>query len=102
MSNLIVAPDLTVHDTIVLQNLIDDIERYNDKHLAPTDGDEGYASQESLGEKSKDDERELAFSFPFLPAQISLTLTFTFTLILILTHLHVPTYFLSISIDPES
>ncbi|EXF84174.1 hypothetical protein COL5a_000987 [Colletotrichum fioriniae] len=56
MSNLIVAPDLTVHDTIVLQNLIDDIERYNDKHLAPTDGDEGYASQESLGEKSKDDE----------------------------------------------
>ncbi|TKW51109.1 hypothetical protein CTA1_12220 [Colletotrichum tanaceti] len=59
MSSLTVRPDLTVHDTIVLQNLIDDIKRYDDKHLAPADGDEGYVSQESLDEKSnKDDERE--------------------------------------------
>ncbi|GJC95997.1 fatty acid desaturase [Colletotrichum higginsianum] len=58
MSSLTVRPDLTVHDTIVLQNLIDDIKRYDDKHLAPADGDEGYVSQESLDEKSnKDDER---------------------------------------------
>ncbi|KAJ0151968.1 hypothetical protein CTA2_275, partial [Colletotrichum tanaceti] len=57
MSSLTVRPDLTVHDTIVLQNLIDDIKRYDDKHLAPADGDEGYVSQESLDEKSnKDDE----------------------------------------------
>ncbi|KAK1982936.1 fatty acid desaturase [Colletotrichum cereale] len=57
MSGLTVSPDLTVQDTIVLQNLIDDIKRYDDKHLAPADRDEGYVSQESLDEKSnRDDE----------------------------------------------
>lgn len=49
MGAFVVSPELTVQDVVVLQNLIDDISRYE----SAVDGDEGYVSQESLDKDKK-------------------------------------------------
>lgn len=51
MEELKISPDLTVQDTTVMRNLIDDVRRYRDEEVE-ADRDEGYASQQSSGKPS--------------------------------------------------
>ena len=54
MDNIVIAPDLTVPDSIVLSSLIRDIKHHNQHDTASDEGDEGYASQEHANRGKED------------------------------------------------